>query len=1109
MKINLLPKKRKVWQVTYKTLHIVASLALIFNMSMIGVFLNPNEAKACHIDVVKGVDVNTVQKGEQITYDLTYSNNYHTPFYDAQLIDLLPANTIFENATDGGYFDNSIGSNGAVVWDLGDVPAYHTPGTTVYFTVTVLESAECEAVIENQATIYYYASSPTCEARTIGYWKNHTSVLENNLPQTFGLENITILQEALDILQNPGGLINNFKAQLLATKFNVSEFGIGSATVNGTGGKTVAEIVGEAESLLILLQDSDPPNDPTNSAIENYKDLLDGINNMENINCGTYTSSNSRWVYTTVICPVGTITVVKNVIPDDNSLWDFELTGPTDGSVNDLGDGDSHQFIDRTQGTYNLTEVTDSNYSMSVDCGGKQVTSITDGVSFDLSEDEDVTCTFTNTGNTGYIQGKKFNDKNDNGIRNTGDNFMDDWNIRLYDSSGTVLLQNMNTGDDTIPAENVTEGQYRFEGLGLGTYYVCEEQKDGWTQTRPSSVNNPSGAIDEAPYCFEVIIDTPGQEVKGKQFGNHRDTGEVTFEKIVTSGTNDSSEWTFEVDGTFYNHGQTAIFPTDNYTVTEHGPNGYINTNISGICSTTQTTEVGSMTVTENGGTCTFTNAEDTGSLKVIKEVIGGTALPENFGFRLVGSTGPYTYPATNTDYVMFNNLLPDTYSAEEYTDEPGYTLTNSTCDDVVVTAGNTAECTMTNTRDTGDLLVNKEVDLNGDGVFTIGNVGANRLGFKWGLDTERPRRDMGSDVTVVTGSYSVTENDVDGYHFVGWYKNGTRKSCEDPQGTEFPSNFRVTTDNIEITLCNARDTGDLTIIKAVDSDGDDEIDYHNTGWTYDIAPGDQNYDMGSTQTLVTGNYTVNEDQHTNYHSIGWRCTDGTNGQGETLDVEVTTQGVTCIFANERDTGDIRIKKYNDLNGDGEMNGNDYYLTGWEFEVTEHGNTTVVGSGKTGDDGDYLIIEGLPTGQYDVTELLEDGWINTDPGTVPAVKTITVNYNETTTVKFGNFKLIDVEICKYIDVNGDGDTIGDPLYTEEGGWLVFLDYDTPDEQSAHTGKNGCYTFTNVGPGTHTIVEAILAGWTQSYPSPITYYEFEAVSGFDRTFIFKREWRLGW
>jgi LPXTG-motif cell wall-anchored protein len=98
----------------------------------------------------------------------------------------------------------------------------------------------------------------------------------------------------------------------------------------------------------------------------------------------------------TLIPPVpGSITIIKDVVPNDSSLWDFTLSGPTPGSKNDLGDGGFHTFTLLASGTYTVTEQTQAGYSASVSCNNGS--SGTNSVSFNLGEEEAVTCTFTNT----------------------------------------------------------------------------------------------------------------------------------------------------------------------------------------------------------------------------------------------------------------------------------------------------------------------------------------------------------------------------------------------------------------------------------------------------------------------------------------------------------------------------------------------------------------------------------------------------------------------------------------------------------------------------------------------------------------------------------------
>jgi hypothetical protein len=97
-----------------------------------------------------------------------------------------------------------------------------------------------------------------------------------------------------------------------------------------------------------------------------------------------------------------------------------------------------------------------------------------------------------NFGNTelGSIAGRKFEDINGNGVLevNSPDTRENGWSVYLYDSSWN-LVDSMVTGSDnsnTNPIHasgNVAAGQYRFNNLVSGTYYVCEEDRDGWVQT--------------------------------------------------------------------------------------------------------------------------------------------------------------------------------------------------------------------------------------------------------------------------------------------------------------------------------------------------------------------------------------------------------------------------------------------------------------------------------------------------------------------------------------------------------------------------------------------------------------------------------------------------
>lgn len=121
----------------------------------------------------------------------------------------------------------------------------------------------------------------------------------------------------------------------------------------------------------------------------------------------------------------------------------------------------------------------------------------------------------------GFIQGFKYHDVNEDGrFRNRDDFRLTDWTIRLYDDEWELL-------DEKITGHigNAEKGRYRFDGLGMGDYYVCEAADEEWFQTEPLGGDGdgdgvPSFHEEDAPYCYSVSLDYYGHEVTGKRFGN-------------------------------------------------------------------------------------------------------------------------------------------------------------------------------------------------------------------------------------------------------------------------------------------------------------------------------------------------------------------------------------------------------------------------------------------------------------------------------------------------------------------------------------------------------------------------------------------------------------
>lgn len=91
--------------------------------------------------------------------------------------------------------------------------------------------------------------------------------------------------------------------------------------------------------------------------------------------------------------------------------------------------------------------------------------------------------------------------------------------------------------------------------------------------------------------------------------------------------------------------------------------------------------------------------------------------------------------------------------------------------------------------------------------------------------------------------------------------------------------------------------------------------------------------------------------------------------------------------------GAIKIFKFYDTNANGIWEYGEDSLPGFEFQVSGPVNTRVI----TGSNG-YVVLNNLPMGTYQVTEILPRGWVNT----VPLTQFITINSPLLVEVRFGN-----------------------------------------------------------------------------------------------------------
>ena len=122
---------------------------------------------------------------------------------------------------------------------------------------------------------------------------------------------------------------------------------------------------------------------------------------------------------------------------------------------------------------------------------------------------------------------------------------------------------------------------------------------------------------------------------------------------------------------------------------------------------------------------------------------------------------------------------------------------------------------------------------------------------------------------------------------------------------------------------------------------------------------------------------------------------DNTNEFYNSVKTNVTYEGKVT------DTVNIIVVKFHDLNENGEIDSNEPYLKGWQFEVTGPNNYSK--NITTDETGRYTLTD-LEPGRYTVTEILKSGWKNTTG--ISIERTVTTDESSQKFV-FGNKQLDD------------------------------------------------------------------------------------------------------
>jgi len=427
-----------------------------------------------------------------------------------------------------------------------------------------------------------------------------------------------------------------------------------------------------------------------------------------------------------------------------------------------------------------------------------------------------------------------------------------------------------------------------------------------------------------------------------------------------------------------------------------------------------------------------------TGHLIVNKITVPSSDTTTEFPISVSG-TGTVT-PPTSVNLTGGSNhnfeVIAGTYSAAE-TVPAGWDKTGDTCQDVVVTAGQTAECTITNTK-RGHIIVDK-VTTGGDATFSFDASGGTDPTYN---DFTLTNLQTPNDQVLKPGSYSVTETVPDGWDL-------SSVSCVSSiQNTEV--NTALELDAGETITCTFTDTKKGTIVLVKNTiGGNGTFDFTTTGGdglssnpsiTTSGGTGSQTYN-----NITPGSYSVSETV-----PGGWDLTSATCDMGETpasLDVE-PGETVTCTFENTK-RGSIIIVK-NTTGGNGTFN-----FTS-NFGVTSL--TTVSGTAQ------QTVDNLIPGSGYSISETVPAGWDLTgsscDHGTISAIEVLA---GQTTTCTFSDTKKGHIIVDKVTYPAADSQSFA--FTTTGSGYAGFslTDADDPNDQE-------------VVPGAYSVSETVPGGW---------------------------------
>jgi protocatechuate 3,4-dioxygenase beta subunit len=691
----------------------------------------------------------------------------------------------------------------------------------------------------------------------------------------------------------------------------------------------------------------------------------------------------------------------ENGLQNWTIFFDANDNGTLDGGETNLTTdvNGNYTFTNVSPGTYKVREVvqsgwmrTSSNPSDISAVSGSNVSGINFG-NFKL---------FT-------ISGQKYNDMNGNGVKDAGDNGLQNW---------TIFFDNNNNGTLDGGERNLTtdgSGNYTFTDVGPGTYKVREVLQNGWMQT----TTNPSD-----------IVAVSGVNVSSINFGNfqYATISGMKYNDYNGNGVKDVNEpglqgWTIKVTGAKNDSAVTNVSGNYNitgliagtYTVTEVLQSGWIQT----TTNPAPVTLVSGQTVSNvNFGNfknpvisgMKFNDANGNGIKEAGEGGLADWVIKASKGATVKRATtagdGTYSFVFTQAEvgtWVVSESLIV------------GWQQTFPATGTYTILAQSAVEATNTNFGNLklGSITGKMYTDVNGDSAVT-----SDPTLNGWTVKLFRNGQQVGRQVTSGSGDYSFVNLTAGTYIVqeslhVGWLQTVPRLVNAVAPVTNTNAGPRA----YSVVIASGVDAtgkdfanfqyGSISGTKWHDQNGDSLMGVSEpklANWLIRLKKGTTLINTATTNAsgvytfsnVTAGTYEVSESLLT-----GWTQTFPASGK-YTITVVSGTVETGKNFGNLK-LGSISGTKFFDSDSSGTKNGCEGMLANFRFELSKG---SVKETLTTGTNGVFSFINKLP-GTYTLREIPKTGWRQTKPAGGASYTVTIASGVDTSGFEFGNFYALD------------------------------------------------------------------------------------------------------